>query len=649
MESMSFETSFRITLPKVFGIYRDCEIIKFLKNKVDRNQNLTDSSQYNNVVMLLLNFIGGLPLRDAVRILMLLLFVGGLCVLFSYAAIFYNLTSICDFFVSDEAAYDVSVSKQSGSIVVEDYSGKTIVSGVSNLDDASVIQKAFDSITDEGAIYFDNSEYNISRSITSTGKNIIMQGNNTKFNINTGSNKPGFSFSGKLINITPLLQDADKGNNVVSLKNTSDISDGDLIRIYNDRLWCPDVYPTLKTGEMYTVGDVSGNNVKLNSNLLRDYTTKLNSEARVYKPVTIKIDGCTFLGTGSKEEVRGVKLDFCKNSKISNCDFDKNGLAAISLNTCYGVDISKNLILNSNLPGYGYGVSIANACTDITVHDNDIQICRHCVTSGLSDNYGENRDIYISNNILRNGISAVIDSHASTINYEVTNNTIYCSGSNCAFNDGTAYSLFANNKVYDAYGESSIAKRGRVAYTEKIITGNYVECASLIDVDNGNISELIVSDNNVISTKTADVILLTEMNIKKFVVTNNSITFGRSGICITGGNLADIRISDNIIQNVQRTGILIDTSDSTLNIYNNTISNSSREKTGYSAIDLYNVRYANIHGNKVFDSCGQTKYGVCEDSDCDHNSIYSNQIENMSSGAVYIQGLHSKEENNNKN
>lgn len=585
-------------------------------------------------------------MRDAIKVLILLLSVGGLCMLFSYATPFYNLTFIGDFFVSDEATYDVSISKQSGSIVAEDHEGKTIVSGVSNLDDTSVIQKAFNSIIGEGRIYFDNGKYNISRSITSTGKNIIIQGNDTKFNINTGSNKPGFSFSGELINIIPLSHDANKGNNIVSLKNTSGVSEGDLIRIYNDKLWCSDIYPTLKTGEMYTVEDVSGNNVKLNSNLLRDYTTELNSEARIYKPINIKIDDCTFLGTGSKEEVRGVKLDFCKNSKISNCYFDDNGLAAISLNTCYNVDISKNLILNSNLPGYGYGVSIANACTDINIKDNDIQICRHCVTSGLSDDYGENRDIYISNNTLRNGISAVIDSHASTINYEVTDNKIYCSGSNCAFNDGTAYSVFTNNKVYEAYGESAIAKRGRVADTEKIITGNYVECASLIDVNNGNISELVVSDNNVISKKTSDVILLVDMNIKKVIITNNSITAGRSGIRITGSNITDINISENTIENAQRTGILIDTSKTILNIYNNTINNASREEIGYSAIDLYNVRYASIHGNKIFDSYGQTKYGVCEDSDCDYNSIYSNRVENTNSGAVYIQGPHSTEVNN---
>jgi hypothetical protein len=438
-----------------------------------------------------------------------------------------------DLFVSHEATYDVSISKHYGSIVAEDYNGKIIASGVSNLDDASVIQKALDSITDKGIIYFDNSKYSISRPITSTGKNIVIQGNDTKFDINTGSNKPGFTFSGKLIKITPLLYNANKGSNVLSLKDASGVSNGNLIKIYNDKLWCPNDYPTLKTGEMYTVESTSENNLKLNSNLLRNYTTELNSEARIYRPITIKIDGCTFLGTGSKEEVRGVKLDFCKGSKITNCYFDNNGMSAISLYTCYGAEVSKNIILNSNMPGYGYGVSIANACTDIVVQDNYIQTCRHCITSGLSDDYGENRDIYISNNTLHNGTASVIDSHASTINYEVTNNKIYC-GSESAFADGTAYSIFANNEVYEAYGESgAIYKRGLVADSRKIITGNYIECASLICQGNKNISELTISDNNIVSINTAEVILLSSMNIKKLTITNNSIISGKSGIRIT--------------------------------------------------------------------------------------------------------------------
>ena len=91
---------------------------------------------------------------------------------------------------------------------------------------------------------------------------------------------------------------------------------------------------------------------------------------------------------------------------------------------------------------------------------------------------------------------------------------------------------------------------------------------------------------------------------------------------------------------------MIDTSDTILNIYNNTIKNASREEIGYSAIDLYNVKYSNIHSNKISDSYGQTKYGVCEDSDCDYNSIHSNWIKNMNSGVVYIQGTHSIEKNN---
>ena len=138
-------------------------------------------------------------------------------------------------------------------IIAKDYNGKIIASGISDIDDSSVIQSAFDLVPDGGIVYFDNGEYSISKSIVLTGKNLIMQGNKAEFNIDTGCDDPGFSFSGELVKITPLLSDANKGSSIVSLKDISGVNGGYLVKVYNDILWCPDDYPTHKTGEMYTV------------------------------------------------------------------------------------------------------------------------------------------------------------------------------------------------------------------------------------------------------------------------------------------------------------------------------------------------------------------------------------------------------------
>ena len=515
-------------------------------------------------------------------------------------------------YAADEAVYDISISKESGSIVAKDYNGSTIASGTSGSDDTVVIQRAFDSINSEAIVYFDNSEYTISKPITVNNKNLVIQGKDTKFNINTGSNSPGFTFKGTNIKSTPFSSNANEGDNKVILADTSGVNAGDLIRIYNDELWCPDQYPTHKTGEMYIVESVSGNTVTLNSNLIRDYTTALNSRAIIYRPITVEIDDCQFIGTGVENRVKGITLEYCKDSKISNCYFEDNGQASIYLLTCYGVEVSGNTILDSNMAGYGYGVAIVNACSNITIHKNIIRNCRHTITSGDASDYGVNREVYISNNTLYrdDGKSAVLDSHPSTLNYVVTNNVIYANGE-VAFNDGTRYSVFSNNKVYDG---NAINQRGILSGCIKVVTGNYVEKGSIISQDDGdkNIKELIIADNVVIDSEDHG-IRLVDIPIETLTITGNTISGVSYGILIInvdGSNPSNIIISNNTIEKTRLSGIFvereIDSDDSVLEIYNNNIIYANREDACTHGIELINIKNAVVYENQITDKYGRT-------------------------------------------
>lgn len=541
-----------------------------------------------------------------------------------------------------EAAYDASIFKVFGNVVAIDSQGGIIALGQANFDDTLIIQKAFDSINNTGTIYFDNDEYNISRPVTSTGKNITVQGKDTKFNIDTGNSEPGYYFSGTKIKKTLLLSDANEGDNFIVLANTSGINIGDIITIYNDVPWCPDDYSDHKTGETYTVNSVSQRTVKLNSNLLRSYTTELNSEVRVYRPVTIKIDNCAFLGTGSEENVKGIKLDFCKNSKISNCYFNNNGQSSISLCTCYGIDVSKNIILNSNIDGYGYGVSVSNACTDIRIKDNDIRTCRHCIASGCSDNYGVNRDIYILNNTLYAGKEAAVDAHPVTSNYIVTNNIIYAQG-NYAFSDGTIYSIFSNNVVYG----NAVYKRGSITNSKKIMHNNHIENGSLFyQNDNEYISEMDIRNNSVVCKANDYGVYLKNIDVKELNIDNNIITGGNYGIMIyVRLNSTNITISNNIIEETRRDGIYLKYETASnyrfLNINHNIIKNTNRINSGSNGIGLYGIKNAVIYNNQISDNYTQTMYGIYEDDNCNYNSIYSNFIKGMVKGSVKVQGINS--------
>ena len=503
----------------------------------------------------------------------------------------------------ETVSYDVSISKKYGNIAAIDSEGKIIASGRANLDDAFIIQKAFDSINNMGIIYFEKGEYNLSRPVKVMNKNLVIQGNKAKFVINTGNGEPGYSFSGTRIKKTPLLSDANEGDSLIVLGDTSYINAGDIITIYNDVPWCPDDYADHRTGETYTVKSVLGSTVELNSNLIRSYTTKLNSQTRIYRPVTIKIDSCTFLGIGSEESVKGLMLKFSKNSKISNCYFDNNGQSSISLITCYGTEVNKNVILNSNRDGYGYGVSVSNACTDIVVKDNDIRNCRHCVTSGCSDNYGVNRDIDILSNTLYAGKEAAVDAHPVTLDYLVANNTIYAHG-NSAFSDGTKYSIFSNNIVYG----NAVHKRGNINNSTKIIDSNHIENGSLFyEQDYGNINEMAIVNNNVVMRANDYGIYLRNQEVKKLNISNNLISGGNYGIRIyVKLKSSNITIFNNTIKETRKDGIYLKyetvSEDRFLNISHNTIKNTNKVNSDSKGISLYGIKNAIVCNNQIFDN-----------------------------------------------
>ena len=247
-------------------------------------------------------------------------------------------------------------------------------------------------------------------------------------------------------------------------------------------------------------------------------------------------------------------LKFCKNSKISNCYFDNNGQSSISLITCYGTEVNKNVILNSNRDGYGYGVSVSNACTDIVVKDNDIRNCRHCVTSGCSDNYGVNRDIDILSNTLYAGKEAAVDAHPVTLDYLVANNTIYAQG-NSAFSDGTKYSIFLNNIVYG----NAVHKRGNINNSTKIIDSNHIENGSLFyEQDYGNINEMAIVNNNVVMRANDYGIYLRNQEVKKLNISNNLISGGNYGIRIyVKLKSSNITIFNNTIKETRKDGIYL--------------------------------------------------------------------------------------------
>lgn len=564
--------------------------------------------------------------------------------------IFISILILSSFvFINPVTATEIDITISAGTVYAKYGNGTTISSGIAGIDDTVVIQAGFDAVVLDGDITFDGSTYNISASITSTDKNLTIMGCNSAFDVDTGSSAACFDFDGSYVGTTTFAADEDEGNNSINLTDASSISVGDLLRIYNDVAWCPDDYPTLKTGESYIVSGVSGNIVTLNSNLIRDYTTAQNSAVRIYNSVIINIDNCIFNGTGSDQYVRAIVLERSKNSSISNCYMNNFGLTSIDLYTCHGVNISGSEIYNSSYSGLGYGVAIANACTNITIYDNDIRYCRHCITSGRSEVYGVNREIEILNNTIHNGSNSVIDAHPATIDYLVANNTIYTEG-HTAFDDGTLESIYQDNYIYNGTG---FGIRGQVKNSTRIIRRNNFYYATITtESDAVSIKSLTINDNVVYGGSTLYGFFMDYVDVETFIFNNNSIEERLYGfrMRINESEASNIHISDNTFKTIDKDAIYIvyknlSYNECTLTINDNIIENANRVNSDYHGIKLYNTQNATIYNNQISDSDTYTRYGIyeasCDSSDCDYNTYWCNVFTGMQTGDYYLQGASS--------
>lgn len=510
--------------------------------------------------------------------------------------------------------------------------------------DAACIQAALNASVSGDTITIRAESYSISQQMTH-GRDITVIGEGTViFNIDAGESNSAFSIRGSNLKTTALAADSAVGAETVTLQDASGIAGGDLILIYNSILWCPDDYPAHLTGETYTVKSVAGNTVTLETRLIRDYTAALNSRAIIYRPVKVNIRNISFIGIGSAARVRALTLTYCRDVSVTDCYFRDNGQAAIYLYTCGNVDIGNNVILNSNMAGYGYGVAVVDASANVRIHDNTIRNCRHDITSGNAGDYGVNRDVYIYNNTLYNddGLSAVIDAHPSTLNYIVTGNTIYADDQ-ISFADGTVFSVFSNNTIYNGTG---IGKRGNINGTIKVISGNTIEDGTFFyDNDPFDVREMYVLDNHASGTSANYFIDILYLNAGKLVVSGNTVSGMNYPLLlnVSAAKSFDIIVSSNTFSDSYRDAVTLQYgagSTGAVHICNNKLQNTGTRAAGYNGIVLNGVQNAVVYGNSITDTGGKTAYGIYENSSCDHNSIYDNTSSGLSGGTAYIQSPH---------
>jgi Right handed beta helix region len=340
------------------------------------------------------------------------------------------------------------------------------------------IQNALDNAESGDTITITEGDYYITKRIYQKDKSLTITGEgevNLHLQTQDGSQN-GLYFEGSEITEGRLQNDAKKGSSKVVLSDASMVKKGDLIKIWKNVKWCPLDYPDQMTGEMYKVESVSGNTVTLTESLLRDYPISDSSSYEIRRPIEIHIENINIYDTGEKSTREGLSLRYCIDSSVTNCYFEKSGIAALSFYSSYNVKASGNEIHDCVKPGSGYGIAFWSGTAFAVADNNKIYNCRHCITGNTDERISLVRGVTISNNHMEGGEltgANVVDAHNVVLDYVVTGNTIYPGGSYYAYADGCLDSTFSKNKVYGGYG--AVAIRGSVDGGTHVIKDNYVE------------------------------------------------------------------------------------------------------------------------------------------------------------------------------
>lgn len=497
--------------------------------------------------------------------------------------------------------------------------------GIYAADDAC-IQAALNSVPSDSIIYVMPGAYTLNSQITQYAKNITIIGiGDVKWFLAAGVPAPNILFSGTVITSSLLSVDSLTGSMSVTLATNSNlVQTGDIISIVNSDLWCPHDYPTQVTGESYTVTRVSGNVIYLNQPLIRDYTTAKASAVNIYRPIKVNIQNIKIINSSNLDLVQSMKLLYCKDSKISDCEFSNSGLVGLWLYTCYNVEVCSNYMHDCEGAGYGYGAEITNASACIRIHDNLIERCRHCISVGTSDHaLGLNRDIKILENTFVGGVaegSNLIDAHTPTIDYQVLNNHFYIQLLNSyACINGSESLVFSNNHIY---GGGAVKRRGKhnggnYIIENNIIAGNgygalYFD--SSCEAKKGSLKIL----NNVVNGGCVNSVYISSEIFNTIDIFGNTID-GSSDNTISisvpkpdanndlGEIYADmptaINISKNTILNSQKSAIWIErkaiTYPTELKILDNTIRNANKSNMEYDFIATKDISNSQISGNSI--------------------------------------------------
>jgi parallel beta-helix repeat protein len=456
---------------------------------------------------------------------------------------------------------DYIVSLQSGIYKAKSADGTILYSGTSA---SSAIQTALNSAKSGETVTIQAGTYSISSGLI-IKSGVILTGSGsptldcsnapTGFTCVTGSGTTG----SKIL----LTADAAMGSLKISVSSTSGLSIGDLVFISSSEVWKGNSN-SQPQGELRYISSINENTIILTSSLEDSYLKANSASIQKISPIKdVIISGLKFVNTIQYKNLHGVYFDYGVNVRVTGCYFDLIEYTAIRLYSCIDSRVDHNSVWRTWKDGEGYGTSIAWACQDVVVENNDYHQCRHATMIGGGGTLsGICRHITFQNNyaedavLLRSGslvASHLYDTHNSgeDINFIGNEATGTGIGFDCELYSGT----FRDNYIHD------LTLYGMILHNPSKYSG-----------------PITIQNNRIINCVQYGIIVRTR-NVEAM---GNTVTNSKYGFLVESVNC---KIHNNIITSSAKYGIYLSGSSSGCQVYSNTITTSR--------YNIYNIGTSN--------------------------------------------------------
>ena len=507
-------------------------------------------------------------------------------------------------------------------------------------DISAVLTFVNNAIIDSGIVTIKEGLFTPSSAVVFT-KSIKLIGNgNVIFNWNNKGQEL-FTFSGSELITTMITSDVVAGANSVPVTSVGTAAVGDLLLIYDNAIWTVN-YPTCKTGELHEISSISGNVITIEDSTINTFTMARNGSVILIRPITVTIDGIAINGVDQAADYSGIRLYYNKNSIIRNGKFQNNGDREIGIRNSYNTNVDNNIIGNSIMDGYGYGISVSDASAYTTISNNHFYNCRHCVTLGGYGVVGQSRDTTVIGNTFADstGTDNVLDAHTMAESYYICNNIIYSPFDHYAIGSGAKITKVTGNMIIGGLGLVPGLATPSPGYTY-IIEDNIFKNTRYIFRywDTTDIVNQVSIKNNIINGDIYGIAIL--YNATSFIISGNQfdsavINTGNWGIYIN--NSKNGLICNNVIHNAYKSGISLAAKSNNNIISGNMLTNyNTGNDKGESGIKITTSSYNTVSCNTLVRSPGINTYGIVESGSSDYSRIFDNDLSQVGDNSTVAQ------------